>query len=293
MVGEVSGSRSLLREYCGPRGEGLNLVFLFKSLSTKFPTRSFQELMQELETAFAEPLHPTYVSGNHDRPSAMERLGNDRARLLAAFQLTVCGVPFVYYGDEPGLPHLEGVTLEKALDLVAARCRFLSRFLLPTLHKRGILVNRDECRSPMPWHGGPHAGFAPPGAETPWLPLHPQSAILHVAAQQRDPDSLLACYRRMLARRRASPALRSGILELCEPPGDSRRVLVFRRLHEEEQALILLNFSAKETPVALREPPNRGLHSNLSDTPITGFGHQLLRPREEIVLFSRPPKERT
>lgn len=183
--------------------------------------------------------------------------------------------------------------MEKALDPVAARYRFLPKFILPTLRKRGILVNRDECRSPMPWHGGPHAGFAPPGAGTPWLPLHPQSAILHVEAQQQDPDSLLACYRRMLGRRRTSPALRSGTLELCEPPGNARRVLAFRRLHEEEQALVLLNFSAKETAVDLRAHPNRVLYSNLSDAPIAGFGHQLLRPWEGVVLFSRPKKERT
>ena len=295
LVGEVFGPTSVLREYCGPLGEGLNLVFLFKSLSAKFTAPGFRDLMQEFETAFPEPLHPTYVFGNHDRPRSIERLGNDRARarLLAAFQLTVRGVPFVYYGDELGLPHHEGMALHSALDPVAARYRFLPKFLLPTLRKRGILVNRDECRSPMPWHGGAHAGFAPPGAPSPWLPLHPQSAILHVEGQRQDPDSLLACYRRMLLLRRASPALSNGSLQLCEPLGDPRRVLAFRRVHEDEEALVLLNFSRKETPVDLRAHPNRVLFSNLVDESIQGFGRQLLRPWEGVVLFSRPPQERT
>jgi glycosidase len=140
----------------------------------------------------------------------------------------------------------------------------------------------------MPWHGGAHAGFGRAGAPAPWLPLHPQSAVLHVEGQQQDPDSLLTCYRRMLLLRRASPALSGGALELCEPLGDPRRVLAFRRVHQDEEALVLLNFSRKETPVDLRGHPNRVLFSNLVDESFQGFGRQILRPWEGIILFSRP-----
>jgi glycosidase len=84
----------------------------------------------------------------------MERLGNDpaKARLLAAFQLTVRGVPFIYYGEELGLPHHRGLPRDQAKDPIAQRLGFVPTLLLPALRKRGILVNRDECRSPMPWH---------------------------------------------------------------------------------------------------------------------------------------------
>ena len=293
VVGEVFGSADLLREYCGPSGEGLNLVFLFKSLRTPFRAQAFRDLISEFESAFPEPLHPTYVFGNHDRPRQMERLGNSiaRARLLAAFQMSVRGVPFVYYGDELGLSH-HPMPRESAQDPIAERFGFIPKLLLPVLRKRGILTNRDQCRSPMPWHGGPHAGFASPDAPEPWLPLHPQSAIMNVAAQREDPRSVLAAYRRMLQQRRRSLALSSGTLELTDPPTDSRRVLAYRRVYEHddgaETADVFLNFSKRSVSIDLRALP-RGtdlpMHSNLRDAPVVARGKHVLRPWESAVVF--------
>ncbi|MGB5696899.1 MAG: alpha-amylase family glycosyl hydrolase [Polyangiales bacterium] len=293
IVGEVFGSADLLREYCGPSGEGLNLVFLFKSLRTPFRARAFRDLVDEFESAFPEPLHPTYVFGNHDRPRQMERLGNDlaRARLLATFQMTVRGVPFVYYGDELGLSHHD-MPREAARDPLAERFRFIPKFLLPALRRRGILTNRDECRSPMPWHGGPHAGFSPPDAPETWLPLHPQHAVMNVAAQREDQTSVLTSYRRMLRLRGRSLALSAGHLELIEPRADANKVFAYRRLYEDgerqESAEIFLNFSKREVPIDLRHLPGGAearLYSNLHDVPITARGRHLLRPWEGAVVL--------
>lgn len=293
LVGEVFGSPDLLKEYCGPSGDGLHLVFLFKSLRTRFRADAVRRLVSELESAFPEPLHPTYVFGNHDRPRQMERLGNDpaRARLLAAFQMTVRGVPFVYYGDELGLSH-HAMRRETASDPIAHRFRFIPKMLLSRLRKRGILTNRDECRSPMPWHGGPNAGFAPEEVKATWLPLHPKSAIMNVAAQRTDPTSVLAAYRRMLRLRRASMALSSGALELIDPPADPKRILAYRRIYEDarqhETAEVFLNFSKKHVPLDLRHLPASAaarLHSNLHDEPVRARGKHVLRPWEGAVVL--------
>jgi len=297
LVGEVFGSPDLLREYCGPSGDGLHLVFLFKSLRTPFRAEAVRGLVSELESAFPEPLHPTYVFGNHDRPRQMERLGNDpaRARLLAAFQMTVRGVPFVYYGDELGLSHHD-MPREKASDPVAHRFRFLPKLLLPRLRKHGILTNRDECRSPMPWHAGPNAGFAPPTASSTWLPLHPQSAIMNVAAQKADSTSVLAAYRRMLRLRRRSLALSSGGLELFEPPADPKKVMAYRRVYQDadrtETAEVFLNFSRRSVSLDLRHLPSgkqSRLFSNLHDEPVVARAKHVLRPWEAAVVFCGEP----
>lgn len=293
IVGEVFGSPDLLREYCGPSGEGLNLVFLFKSLRTPFRAGAFRDLVGEFESAFPEPLHPTYVFGNHDRPRQMERLGDDldRARLLATFQMTVRGVPFIYYGDELGLSHHD-MPRDAARDPLAERFRFIPKLLLPALRRRGILTNRDECRSPMPWHGGTHAGFAPPDAPAPWLPVHPQSAIMNVAAQREDPASVLASYRRMLQLRARSLALSAGSLEIIDPPTDPNKVFAYRRSFEDadrqETAEIFLNFSKREVPIDLRHLPASAearLHSNLHDASVTAKGRHLLRPWEGVMIL--------
>lgn len=291
LVGEVFGSPDLLREYCGPSGEGLHLVFLFKTLRTRFKADAVRALVGEIEAAFPEPLHPTYVFGNHDRPRHMERLGDDpaRARLLAAFQMTVRGVPFVYYGDELGLGH-HHMRRETAFDPIAHRFRFIPKMLLPWMRKRGILTNRDECRSPMPWHDGPNAGFAPPTAESTWLPLHPKSATTNVASQKADPSSVLAAYRRMLRLRRRSLALSSGTLELLNPPADPKKVLAYRRVYEDgergETGEVFLNFSKRKVLLDLGHLPSGGkalLHSNLQDETRPARGKHVLRPWEGVV----------
>ncbi|MGB8332558.1 MAG: alpha-amylase family glycosyl hydrolase, partial [Polyangiales bacterium] len=282
---------------CGPSGEGLNLVFLFKSLRTPFRAGAFRDLVAEFELAFPEPLHPTYVFGNHDRPRQMERLGNDvaRARLLATFQMTVRGVPFIYYGDELGLPHHE-MPRETAQDPLANRFRFIPKLMLPALRRRGILTNRDECRSPMPWHGGKHAGFAPPDAPEPWLPLHPQSSIMNVALQREDPASVLASYRRMLRLRALSLSLCAGSLEITDPPADDNKIFAYRRHYEDadrqEIAEVFLNFSKREVSLDLRHLPRRAesrLYSNLQDTPKAAKARHVLRPWEGVVVLRNEP----
>jgi oligo-1,6-glucosidase/alpha-glucosidase len=287
LVGEVFGATDVLREYCGTSGEGLHLVFLFKSLRTPFKAPALRDLVSEMETAFQEPLHPTYVFGNHDRPRGIDRLGNDpaKARLLAAFQLTVRGVPFLYYGDEIGLPH-HSLPRQSARDPLAGYYSNLPNWLLPSLRKRGILVNRDECRSPMPWTAGPHSGFAPPDAAETWLPVHPKSPIINVEAQRGDPTSVLSAYRRLLALRRRSKALSSGSLTLIEPRADARRVLAWERRFGDENAHVYLNFSDREIDLDLRGTDSGQLYSNLSDLPetVSGRGRRILSPWEGVVI---------
>ena len=139
VVGEVIGSSGILREYVGPAGEGLHLVFMFDTMGTRFSAEGFRRLVADAESAFPAPLQPTWVFSNHDRPRAMLRFGDDprKAKLLAMFQLTVRGVPFIYYGEELGLSHVD-IPIELGLDPIAARFRWVPRWLARRL--RGLLV---------------------------------------------------------------------------------------------------------------------------------------------------------
>ena len=67
-----------------------------------------------------------------------------RARVAAVMLMTLRGTPFIYYGEEIGMP-----------DAPIASARKLDP------------VGRDGCRSPMQWSDALHGGFstarAPPG----------------------------------------------------------------------------------------------------------------------------------
>ncbi len=295
LVGEVFGDPTTLRRYCGDEADGLHLVFLFKTLRMKFAGRDVRALIEEIERAFPEPYTPTYVFGNHDRVRLLHRLdGHQRkAKLFATLQLTVRGVPFIYYGEEIGMEHYE-IPLVHGLDPIAVRHRRIPQWLVRYLGRAGMLLNRDECRLPMQWDPGMHAGFAPATA-TPWLAVHPRSASINVAAQEVDPESLLHCYRGLLALRRQSRALSAGALELVTELALPREVVAYRRVWagaEPEVAWVFLNFTSREVPIALAQPGAQLFSNRRAECRPYEGGHRLA-PYEGIVLFApREPSRR-
>jgi oligo-1,6-glucosidase/alpha-glucosidase len=287
LVGEVFGSSPVLRQYCGPEGEGLNLVFLFKAMRSQFSAPAFRALIDEFESSFPDPLFPTWVFGNHDRPRLLEKLGNHvgKAKLLATLQLTARGVPFIYYGDEIGMQHHD-IPTHRGLDPVARRFQWVPHWMARRLRGWGILLNRDEVRPPMQWHAGPNAGFSAAHA-TPWLPVHPSVTEVNVAAQEGEPHSLLSVYRRLLALRKSSPALQAGSLELIPDRELPKHVLGYRRTAEEgarEEATVYLNFSEREIPLTLDDRLGPTLHSNLRVLPEPRAERYRLAAHEGIIL---------
>lgn len=289
LVGEVFGDPATLRRYCGQDADGLHMVFLFKTLRMRFASRSVRALIAEIEQAFPEPYTPTYVFGNHDRSRLLHRLSGHtrKAKLFATLQFTVRGVPFIYYGEEIGMEHYE-IPLVHGLDPVAVRHRHIPQWLARKMARVGLLLNRDECRSPMQWHGGDHAGFAE-GHAKPWLSLHPRASQVNVEAQEKDPESLLSAYRGLLRLRRECRALSAGALELLDARTLPEEIVAYRRDLTEggttSSAHVYLNFSGDE--VLLRVPQLKGLKmfSNLHATTSAFQGTHLLAPYEGIVVY--------
>ena len=108
---------------------------------------------------------PANVLSNHDQPRHASRFapagrsvaeGDARAKVAAAMLLTLRGTPFLYYGEEIGQRNLV-VPNAAAFDPPARRASLLFPWW-----------NRDQCRGPMRWRGGPGGGFT---TGRPWLPL--------------------------------------------------------------------------------------------------------------------------
>jgi len=148
--------------------------------------------------------------------------------------LTLRGTPTLYYGDELGMRDVP-IPPERARDPWGKR--------VP-----GLALGRDPERTPMQWDAGPDAGFCPPGVE-PWLPLAPDHSRVNVAVQLDDPDSMLSVTRRLLALRRASPALHGGEYRALD--GAPEDCFVYWRWAAGECVLVALNFSGEERTVAI------------------------------------------
>ncbi|PRY31876.1 alpha-amylase family glycosyl hydrolase [Pseudosporangium ferrugineum] len=138
----------------------------------------------------ADPARPILMStADHDfsrlhcGPRTPDQLG-----AALTFLFTWGSVPCLYYGDEIGMRYLPGMP-----DVEGAICN-------PS-------YNRAGCRTPMQWDDGPNAGFSTADASRLYLPIDPDPRRPTVAAQEDDPASTLSFVRRLIALRRATPAL--------------------------------------------------------------------------------------
>ena len=240
-IGEVSGGTRIVRQFLGNEtNNGLTLVFDFGMLNFKFTAEYFHNLIRDMEREYPHPFMPVYVFSNHDRRRSIRRLGGDvrKAKLLHMFQLTVRGVPCMYYGEELGMTDAK-FPFATALDPIPHRFQSIPRFVFDAL---GMTINRDEVRTPMQWDETKNAGFST--ADTTWLPVHENYRTINVDSQDKNQTSLLNTIRALLEIRNREKALQVGSLELME--GLPENVLGYTRSLNNEKVSILLNFGDKE-----------------------------------------------
>ena len=240
LIGEVSGDRKTIRKYTGDElNNGLGLVFNFEMLRFKFKAKYFYNLVKNIENTFPEPFKPVYVFSNHDRRRSIKRLKDDsqKARLLHWFQLTVRGVPCMYYGEEIGMTDAR-IPFKNGLDPIAQKMKKTPRFLFDMA---GETPNRDELRTPMQWNNTKNAGFST-AAKT-WLPVNQNYLSINVAEESKNPNSLLNSIKDLLELRNISNSLKFGDITFLDPDALPDNVLGFNRKSGSEEILVLLNFN--------------------------------------------------
>ena len=241
LLGEVSGRRDALRKFMGDeKNDGLTLVFDFGMMDFKFNAQYFHDLIDDIEKQFPDPFMPVYVFSNHDRARSLSRIGNDirKAKLLHLLQLTLRGVPCIYYGEEIGMTNSK-IAFIQALDPIPHKFESIPRFIFDML---GMTINRDEVRTPMQWNDGKNAGFS--SAEKTWLSVHSNYDVVNVEIESKDENSLLNTIRAILKIRNEHETLQQGALELIEDLPVN--VLCYRRKSNAEEIIMVLNFSKSE-----------------------------------------------
>ncbi|MDP9038513.1 MAG: alpha-amylase family glycosyl hydrolase [Acidobacteriota bacterium] len=211
-----------------PHLNGAQLPFNFHLIQTPWRTSTIAQLIRDYEAALPAGAWPNWVLGNHDQSRLATRLGPGQARTAAMLLLTLRGTPTMYYGDELGM---------RDGQIPPARIQDPAEKRQP-----GIGMGRDPERTPMLWDGSANAGFTT--AAQPWLPIAGGFAAQSVAAQTKDPQSMLGLYRRLLALRRAHAALHSGAISDVAPrPGAQTGVLSYVRSGGGERVAVYLNLT--------------------------------------------------
>jgi alpha-glucosidase len=230
LIGEIYLPVERLVTYYGRDLTGAHLPFNFTLLQSRWQARDIARLIDEYESALPAGGWPNWVLGNHDRPRVASRVGPAQARVAAMLLLMLRGTPTIYYGDEIGMRQVP-IPPERIQDPFEKN--------VP-----GLGLGRDGARTPMQWDAGRYAGFS---TVEPWLPLADDSASDNVANLRNDTTSIYNLHRRLLALRRARPALRLGAYRPIAAGGD---LLLFIRSHDEESILVVLNLGSEPALVS-------------------------------------------
>jgi trehalose synthase len=181
---------------------------------------------QEVFAAFGpEPRMQVYDRGLTRRLPPMVDGDPRRIRMVYSLLFSLPGTPVLFYGEEIGM----GENLDAE--------------------------GRHAVRTPMQWDDGPNGGFST--AEAAHLP-NPvveggfSPGFVNVAAQRRDPDSLLRFMTMLVRRYRQCPELGWGRPSLLEQPRDA--VLAHTVTSGEARVLALHNLAAEPVTVPLRLP---------------------------------------
>ncbi|MCF8475986.1 MAG: DUF3459 domain-containing protein, partial [Pseudolabrys sp.] len=236
LIGEIYLPLERLVAYYIGENDGAHMPFNFSLIETPWTAHDIVALIDRYEGLLPQGAWPNWVLGNHDRPRLAARIGERQARIAAMLLLTLRGTPTLYYGDEIGLPQV---------DVPAGRLHDPVAFRVPA-------PGRDGCRTPMQWDHTPHAGFS---TMTPWLPQSEDVETRNVEVEFADPASLLNLYRRLIAVRRAHPALVTGSYKRIKA---DKGLLTFLRQQDDESFLVALNLSG-EPVTAILPDDERGM----------------------------------
>jgi alpha-glucosidase len=254
-VAEVGGAEPLLTmaEYTRGR-DRLHTAYSFALLGDAPSPQTLARHMADWQQGLAAQAWPSWAFSNHDVPRVASRWGGrveagfafggaaasataaGSPALWMALLLVLRGTVFIYQGEELGLPQSE-VPFEQLQDP-------FGRANWP------VNKGRDGCRTPMPWRADHLAGGFTAGR--PWLPVDAAHLARAMDRQEADPGSLLHLTRRLLALRRAHPALRLGNFETLHA---SAGLLVLRRTHGDDTVLAAFNLGPAEAWHALDAAP--------------------------------------
>ena len=228
---------------------------------------------------------------NHDEPRGVSRFlpeyarNADGAKMLGTVSLLLRGIPFIYQGQEIGMQNVSFGRIEDYDDISTIDQYHIAREA-GLSHEEALSVcekmSRDNARTPVQWNGEEHAGFT---TGTPWLKVNPNYKKINVADQEKDENSVLHYYRKLVAARK-SDAYREVFTygEFVPVYEDSDSVMAYYRVLGEKRILVAANFGKERVEIPLEYPVKQIVLSNKAGVSSIKENLLTLQSCEVIVL---------
>jgi len=254
---------------CGEERKELNMLFFFDHLEVdrrvaQFIPKNFHAYkLLDVITKWQKGLewNALYLE-NHDQPRIVSHFGaaekdcdknckpgelwKRSAKMLALFELTLRGTPFIFQGQEIGMTNFDFKSIDELNDVVSHGLnKLMKKICIPKfLRWKWIKASsRDNARTPMQWDDTINAGFS---KGKPWLGVNGNFKFINYALQKNDPDSILTFYKKLILLRKNSKGLIYGDFV---PVYADTNIIIYQRILEKEIYTIALNFSSRNIKI--------------------------------------------
>lgn len=232
----------------------LNMAYAFEAVDIAKPEGysliHLKQVFTKWDSAFAAKGWLSIFLANHDQARLVSRFGNDSpefravsSKMLTTFLMTMRGTPYYYNGDELGMTNAGFSTIDDYRDMQTLneyqRQKNIGADLQAYL-KRIAFESRDNGRTPFQWNSTTNAGFT---TGTSWIKVNPNYKSINAAAQEKDANSTLNYFRRIVKFRKDNPALVYGKYTLLDAQNPD--TYAYTRELNGKKLLVVLNFTSK------------------------------------------------
>lgn len=238
----------------------LNMAYPFDAVDIAkmegYSLLHFKDVFSRWDSAFASNGWLSVFLANHDQARLVSRFGNDApafrersSKMLATFIMTMRGTPYYYNGDELGMTNAGFRAIEDYRDMATLNeyqrqkntGGNLQQFL-----QRLQFECRDNGRTPFQWDNSANSGFT---TGTPWIKVNDNYSSINFEAQQKDANSVLNYFRKLVQLRKQHKVLVYGKYTLLDK--DNPNVYAYTRTDGNQKMLVLLNFTKDAVPVTI------------------------------------------
>jgi oligo-1,6-glucosidase len=274
----------------------LNMAYPFEGVDIARPEGysllHFKEVYSKWDSTFEHAGWEAVFLANHDQARMVTRFGNDStpyralsSEMLTTFIMTMRGTPFYYNGDELGMTNIRFTSINDYKDVQTRNeYQFVKNNGGDTnaYIQRKAFESRDNARTPFQWNNTTNAGFT---TGTPWIKVNSNYTTINEAAEEKDPNSILNYFRKVVQLRKDNLVLVYGKYTLLDK--DNPKVYAYTREGEGEKMLIVLNFSTtpSTTDIGMNISNAKLLLNNYTNAPSNNIADSTvtLRPYEALV----------
>ncbi|WP_164121200.1 glycoside hydrolase family 13 protein [Sharpea azabuensis] len=299
-VGEAWGANiDNAKLYSNPDGSEFSMVFQFEHIGldqqegkekwdlAPLPFIKLKQVLTKWQEALDGSGWNSLFWDNHDLPRIVSRWGNDQAyrkesaKMLAVVLHGMQGTPYIYQGEELGMTNvqypIEDYEDLETLNMYHERKKqgYQDEGIMRSIHAK----SRDNARTPMQWDASDNAGFT---TGTPWLKVNPNYIEINAKDNLEDPDSVFACYQKLIALRKSYPIFVDGHFHLLLE--EDENFFAYMREDENSELLVVANFFDQQVnlPLELDLQDYTILYQNYKDT-----SGNLYRPYEARIYYKQ------